>query len=273
VLEAGLWAALGQSALIVGALLVARFPSLKEPHRLGLVMAFGAGALISAITADLILEAYEEAGRAPAGIGLALGAVGYYVLTEWLDRRSEREDPEEPEELELDEEARAEQAGHDPATAAAAAAPEAVAADATTARNLTVGMVLDGIPESVAIGLTLLGGGTISIALVGAVFLANLPEAIGVAAAMLAGKRSLRSVLTLFGGIVAIGGLAGAIGFGVLNESENDLIAIIQSIAAGAMIVVVVNEMIPLAVRGAKRHAGLSAALGFAVAAFLSTLS
>jgi len=271
VLEAGLWAALGQSALIVGALLVARFPSLKEPHRLGLVMAFGAGALISAITADLIIEAYEEAGRAPAGIGLAFGAVGYYLLTEWLDRRSEREDPEEPEELELDEEARAGQAEHQPS--AAMPEPEAVAADATTARNLTVGMVLDGIPESVAIGLTLLGGGTISIALVGAVFLANLPEAIGVAAAMLAGKRSLRSVLTLFGGIVAIGGLAGAIGFGVLNESENDLIAIIQSIAAGAMIVVVVNEMIPLAVRGAKRHAGLSAALGFAVAAFLSTLS
>ena len=260
VLEAGLWAALGQSALIVGALLVARFPSLKEPHRLGLVMAFGAGALISAITADLVIEAYDEAGRGPTGIGLAFGALGYYALTEWLDRRSEREDPEEPEELELDGDA-------------IGADPESVGADATTARNLSVGMVLDGIPESIAIGLTLLGGGTISIALVGAVFLANLPEAIGVAAAMLAGKRSLRSVLMLFGGIVMIGGLAGAIGFGVLNESENDLIAIIQSIAAGAMIVVVVNEMIPLAVRGAKRHAGLAAALGFAVTAFLSTLS
>jgi ZIP family zinc transporter len=269
VVEAGLWAALGQSALIVGALLVARFPSLKEPHRLGLVMAFGAGALISAITADLIIEAYDEAGRAPAGIGLAIGALGYYVLTEWLDRRSEREDPEEPEELELDEEARGEQAGHDPSVAT----PEAIAADATTARNLSVGMVLDGIPESIAIGLTLLGGGTISVALVGAVFLANLPEAIGVAAAMLAGKRSLGSVLRLMGGIVLIGGLAGALGFGLLDESENDLIAIIQSIAAGAMIVVVVNEMIPLAVRGARRHAGLAAAAGFALSAFLSTLS
>ncbi len=265
-LEAGLWAALGQSALIVGALLVARFPSLQEPRRLGLVMAFGAGALISAITTDLVVEAYEEAGRAPAGIGLAAGAIGYYVLTEWLDRRSRREDPEEPEELELDEEDQIGQQTAEPE-------PEAVAADAATARNLTVGMVLDGIPESIAIGLTLLGGGSISIALVGAVFLANLPESIGVAAAMLAGKRSLRSVLVLFAGIVAAGGIAGAIGFGVLNESENDLIAIIQCIAAGAMIVVVVNEMIPLAVRGAKRHAGLAAAAGFAAAAFLSTLS
>ena len=62
-------------------------------------------------------------------------------------------------------------------------------------------------------------------------------------------------------------------GYGVLNETDADAIAIIQSIAAGAMIVVVVNEMIPIAVRGAKRHAGLAAAAGFAVAAFLSTLS
>jgi ZIP family zinc transporter len=267
VLEAGLWAALGQSALIVGALLVARFPSLKEPHRLGLIMAFGAGALISAITADLIIEAYEEAGRAPAGIGLALGAGGYYGLTEWLDRRSRREDPEAPEEAELDEERLGDADGSGDVH------PEAVAADAATARNLSVGMVLDGIPESVAIGLTLLGGGTISAALVGAVFLSNLPEAIGVAAAMLAGKRSLRSVLLLFGGIVATGAIAGALGYALLNESEADLIAIIQSIAAGAMVVLVVNEMVPLAVRGARRHAGLAAAAGFAVAAFLSTLS
>ena len=68
-LEAGLWAALGQSALLVGALLVARFPKLTEPRWLGLVMAFGAGALISAVTTDLVAEAYGEAGRAPAGVG------------------------------------------------------------------------------------------------------------------------------------------------------------------------------------------------------------
>jgi zinc transporter, ZIP family len=256
VLEAGLWAALGQSALIVGALLVARFRALTEPRWLGLVMAFGAGALISAVTTDLVVEAYHEAGRAATGIGLLVGAVGYYLLTEWLDRRAEREDPEEPVE------------------AAADTGLEAVpaAADARAARNLTVGMVLDGIPESVAIGLTLLGGGDVSVALVGAVFLSNLPEAIGVAAALLAGDIPLGRVLLRFAAIGAVGALAGAVGYGVLNETDVDAIAIIQSIAAGAMVVVVVNEMVPIAVRGAKRRAGLSAAAGFAVAAFLATL-
>jgi len=258
VLEAGLWAGLGQASLIVGALLVALFPKLTEPRVLGLVMAFGAGTLISAVSTDLVAEAYREAGGGPTGVGLVVGSCGYFALTQWLDRRAQREDPEEPV-----EEAEAERG------------PEALptGADETAARNLTVGMVLDGIPESVAIGLTLLGGSDVSIALVGAVFLSNLPEAIGVAAAILAGGATLGRVLLRFGAIVAVGVLAGAIGYGVLNPSDADLIAIIQSIAAGAMIVVTVNEMVPLAVRGAGRHAGLAAAAGFALAAFLATLS
>ena len=257
-LEAGAWAALGQSALLLGALLVARFPKLTEPRWLGLVMAFGAGALISAVTTDLVQPAYEEAGRAPAGIGLLVGALGYYALTTWLDQRAEREDPEEPVEA-------ADELAGDRARPSGA--------DATAARNLTVGMVLDGIPESIAIGLTLLGGGTVSVALVGAVFLANLPDAIGVAAALLAGGIELRKVLLRFAAIVLVGFVAGLVGFAILEPSEADLIAVIQTVAAGAMVVVCVNEMVPIAVRGAGRHAGLAAAAGFAVAAFLSTIS
>ena len=256
-LEAGLWAALGQSALLVGALLVARFPKLTEPRWLGLVMAFGAGALISAITTDLVAPAYVEAGRAPAGVGLLVGAVGYYALTTWLNQRAEREDPEEPVEEAED-------------VAGEEAMP--AGADATAARNLTVGMVLDGIPESIAIGLTLLGGGSVSVALVGAVFLSNLPDAIGFAAALLAGGIELRKVLLRFAAIVGVGFAAGLIGYAVLDPTEADLIAVIQSIAAGAMVVVCVNEMVPIAVRGAGRRAGLAAAAGFAVAAFLSTI-
>ena len=145
-------------------------------------------------------------------------------------------------------------------------------ADATAARNLTVGMVLDGIPESIAIGLTLLGGGTVSVALVGAVFLSNLPDAIGVAAALLAGGIELRKVLMRFAAIVVVGFVAGLAGYAILKPTDADLIAIIQTIAAGAMIVVCVNEMVPIAVRGAGRRAGLAAAAGFAVAAFLSTI-
>jgi zinc transporter, ZIP family len=256
-LEAGFWAAVGQSALLVGGLLVARFPKLTEPRWIGLIMAFGAGALISTVTTDLVAEAYHEAGRSAAGFGLLVGAGGYYAITSWLDRRSEREDPEEPVEEAED---------------ASLEAPPA-AADEATARNLSVGMVLDGIPESVAIGLTLLGGSSVSAALVAAVFLSNLPEAIGVAAALMAGGRSLAHVLGRLGAVVAMGAIAGAVGYAALDPTDAAAIAVVQSIAAGAMVVVIVNEMVPVAVRGAGRHAGLAAAAGFAAAAFLATVS
>ena len=254
-LQAAGWAALAQSALIVGALLVARFRALTEPRWLGLVMAFGAGAVISAVTTDLVVPAYEEAGRRASGIGLAVGAVGFFLITGWLDRRGEHENPELPVELAADV-SRSEQ-------------PHG--ASATEARNLTIGMVLDGIPESIAIGLTLFSAAGVSIALVGSVFLAGLPEAIGVAAALLAGGLTLSRVLVRFGGIVLLGAVAGAIGYVALSDARPALIAIISTIAAGAMIVVVVNEMIPIAVRGAGRWAGLAAAAGFALSAFLAT--
>lgn len=255
-LTAALWAALAQSALIVGALLVAKFRVLTQPRWLGLVMAFGAGAVISAVSTDLVAEAYREAGRRPTGIGLAAGAVGFWAITTWLDRRGEREAPEQPVEKAADVSLTEEPAG----------------ASATEARNLTIGMILDGIPESIAIGLTLFSAAGISVALVGAVFLAGLPEAIGVAAALLAGGIPIARVLARMGGIVLIGAIAGAVGYAALNGAPASLIAMIQAIAAGAMIVVVVNEMIPIAVRGAGRYSGLAAAGGFAVAAFLSTL-
>ena len=198
--------------------------------------------------------------RKATGLGLALGAVGFFVVTGWLERRGESERPETPLEqaadisLDAPEEQSLEQ-GH--------------GASATEARNLTIGMVLDGIPESIAIGLTVFSG-TVSVSLVAAVFLAGLPEAIGVAAALLAGGMALSRILLRFAGIVVVGAVAGLLGYTVLSASPPASVSVIQGIAAGAMIVVVVNEMIPIAVRGTGRWAGLAAAGGFALSAFLA---
>ncbi|HUM85912.1 MAG TPA: hypothetical protein PKH63_01190, partial [Actinomycetota bacterium] len=148
------------------------------------------------------------------------------------------------------------------------------AATPTEARNLFVGMIIDGIPESVAVGLTLhLASVGVSAALVGSIFVAGLPEAIGVAAALLAGGFTLRRILMRFSVVVAVGALSGAIGYQVLVESDPRVIAIVQSIAAGALLVVVVNEMVPIAVRGVQRWAGVLAAAGFVFSAILTWAS
>jgi ZIP family zinc transporter len=252
-----MFAAIGQSALIVGAILVYKFKALTKPKVLGLIMAFGAGAIISAVATDLVAVSYDEAGAGPTALGIAVGGLGYFLVISRLERKSESEAPTEPVERELE-------SGDE----------EIHGASPTEARNLLIGMVVDGVPESVSIGLTLhTVGRAVSAALVGAVFVAGLPEAIGVAAALLAGGLTLGKILLRFSIIVLVGAVSGAIGYQALVGADPRIIAIIQSIAAGALLVVVVNEMVPIAVRGAGRLAGLLAAAGFVFSAAMTWAS
>ena len=255
--EAAMFAAIGQSALLVGAVLVWRFRSLTRPRSVGLLMAFGAGAVMSAVATDLVAVAYAQAGAGPTAFGVLAGSLGYFGLISLLERKGDAEDPLEPVEVELERDA----------TEPAAATPK-------EARNILVGMLIDGIPESISIGLTLhLGSVGASAALVGAVFVAGLPEAIGVAAALLAGGLALSRILGRFALVVLAGAIAGGLGYQVLVNASDRFIAVVESVAAGAMIVVVVNEMVPIAVRGAARWAGVMAALGFVFAAAMTWAS
>ena len=254
VLEAAIFAAVGQAALVVGALLVWRFPKLQTPFYVGLLMAFGAGAVISAVGTDLVAVAYDEAGAGPTAVGIGVGGLGYYAIIKVLERTGGTERPTTP----------VEQADEG----------EVAAATPTEARNLFVGMIIDGVPESVAIGLTLhLASVGVSAALVGSVFVAGLPEAIGVAAALLAGGFTLSRILARFSIVVLVGAVSGAIGYQVLVDARPQFIATVQAIAAGALLVVVVNEMVPIAVRGVQRWAGVLAAAGFVFSAILTWAS
>ena len=256
-LEAAVFAAIAQAALLLGAVLVWRFRGLTKPARDGLIMAFGAGAVISAVSTDLVAVAYNEAGAGPTALGIGIGGLGYFLIVSLLERSGNSE------KAAVVIERADERADH-----------EVEGASPTEARNLLIGMVVDGVPESVSIGLTLhLGSIGVSAALVGSVFIAGLPEAIGVAAALLAGGFTLSKILARFSVIVLIGAAAGAFGYGSLVNAPHDVIAIIQAIAAGALLVVVVNEMIPIAVRGAKRWAGVLAACGFVFAAGMTWIT
>ena len=255
VVEAAVFAAIAQAALLVGAVLVWRFPALQHPARVGLLMAFASGAVISAVGTDLVAVSYKEAGAGPTALGIAIGGLGYYAIIQALERSGNRESTMQPAEQAIEIDPNADIAGASP----------------TEARNLFVGMIVDGVPESIAIGLTLhLASAGASAALVGSVFIAGLPEAIGVAAALLAGGFALSTVLRRFSIVVLIGAAAGAAGYVLMNDIEPGLIAVVQSIAAGALLVVVVNEMIPIAVRGIQRRAGVLAAAGFVFAAALT---
>lgn len=268
-LEAALFGAFAQSALVVGALLVWKFPVMKKPMIVGALMAFGAGAVISAVAIDLVAVSYDEAGAGPTALGIGIGCLIYFGIIALLERKGDDEQPAEVIEAEMAE-----------ATAPAAAKPAEAGghgegavhgATAKEARNMTIGMIIDGVPESVAIGLTLHTATVgVSAALVGSIFISAIPEAIGVAAAMLAGGLVLGKVLLRFSFIVLIGAVFAALGYTLLVNASDQFQAIIQSIAAGALLVVVINEMIPIAVRNVKGWAGIIGAAGFVFSAGLT---
>jgi ZIP family zinc transporter len=229
--EALAWGALSASSLLIGAVIGLARPWPRQA--VGLVLGFGAGALISAVSFELAEEGVEIGGAAAVGIGLALGALSYYV-------------------------------------AAGLLASGAGQASAGTA--LALGAFLDGIPEQLVLGIGLASGEGISVGLLAAIFVSNLPEAVGGASEMRDAGESTRRVVRLWVGVAAVCALATPAGFAIADTASGELQGGINGFAAGALIVMLVDSMVPEATAKSGRSTGLVTALGFAVASAMSAL-
>jgi ZIP family zinc transporter len=238
VLDAAFWAFVGASSLFIGAVVGFRF---NVPLKLvGLVMGFGAGTLISAVSFDLILDAAQAH---PDGwsilFGMIAGSVLFWAGDIAIERFSSGEDP--------------------------------VVGPKVSGPSLVLGATLDGIPESIAIGLTLLGGAQVSVAIVFAVFLSNIPEAMAASIGLRHAGHSGMRVLWVWVGVVAMSTLSAAIGYRFLGGASIDTIAFIKSFAAGAVLTMLANTMMPEAYGHGGREVGLVTVIGFIVASALVT--
>ena len=137
---------------------------------------------------------------------------------------------------------------------------------------MAIGALLDGIPESAAIGISLLGGGNISAALVAAVFLSNIPEGLSSAAGMKRSGRSTAHILGLWGTVTLASALAALLGYFFLDGASEDLIALIQSFAAGAILTMLASTMMPEAYDEGGQLVGLITVVGFLLSFVLSHL-
>jgi ZIP family zinc transporter len=245
-LQAGLWGLVAGGALVVGAA-VGWFANIA-PRLIAAVMAFGSGVLISALAFELMEEAYRKGGLDSTGIGFIGGAAVYTGVNLLLARYGAKH--------------RKRSGARQPSEESKQGSGAAIA----------VGALLDGIPESIVIGLSLLQGGKVSLVAVIAIFLSNIPEGLSSAAGMKKAGRSAVYVFGVWGAIAAASGLASWAGYSLFRGVSGEWIAATTATAAGAILAMLADTMIPEAFEEAHNAAGLITVTGFFAAFVLSKL-
>jgi zinc transporter, ZIP family len=240
-LEAFVWGALGASALLLGALVAYVFAPGRQV--IAIVMALGTGLLIGSVSFELIDEALKTSTVAWVGLLVLVGAT-VFAVGDWLlvDRQggAERKDME------------GKQAEGSPL-------------------GIVLGSVLDGIPESFVLGLTVLQGG-ISVSLFTGIVLSNFPEGMASSSGLKAAGWPRRKVLLMWLAVVAVSAVAALIGYLALDPAGGRTGALIQAFAAGALLAMVADTLLPEAFEVEGVWTGLLVVVGFAVSIALSAI-
>lgn len=235
-LNAFLFGLLATSSLVIGGIIASRF---SLSHRtIGIIMGFGAGTLISAVSYELIFEAVLIARRTgfPA-YGFFAGAFTFYFADLFLTKLT-----------------------------AGKREGVGVSKSATLIIPMVLAIILDGIPESIVIGLGIFEGGKVSLAMLVAVFVSNLPEAIAGSTGMKNAGWKSRKIILLWFSIALICSFASVAGFSLFTNTSEHWLAFIQAFAGGAILMVLANSMMPEAFEHGGRYAGVATVMGFFLA-------
>jgi ZIP family zinc transporter len=242
-LEAALWGMVAGAALLIGAVVGLRF----RPRQwvIALVMSFGVGALISAVAYELTAEAYTRGGADAVLVGLTLGAGLFFAGDLAIDRRGGQH--------------RKRSGGQQSDVGAA----------------ILLGAVLDGIPESIVIGISLLEGGAVGLAFVIAVFVSNLPEGLSGATGMRRAGHTPRAILTLWAVVCLASAVAAGLGYAVAGDLPDNVVGIVQAFAAGGILTMLADTMMPEAFdeAGHRPWVGLVTVLGFGLGSWLQIVA
>jgi len=237
------WSAVATVTLLIG--MVMAYRNMVGPRWTGLIMAFGAGAIISAATYQLILGAVseEKGSYYLVGLGIAAGALTFYFADKWVDGLGGKD------RLDFD---------------------GAQASGSGT--GILLGSLLDGVPESLVLGLSLAHSPQVSLAFIFAVAISNIPQGLGGTAGMLSSGWSRTKITRLWLAVCALSIIAAASGYWLASLVPGANGAIVDSFAAGALLVMLTDSMIPESFEHGGRETGLSLVLGFSTAVAVTLL-
>lgn len=239
--EAAFWGLIAASAMVIGAEVAFAFR--LSDKIIGLIMAFGVGALISSVSFELVLPVLQTTSIMQTSIALLFGTFAFYVGDKLLERidDSRRSGPDELEQK-------------------------------SSGFGIVLGAVLNGIPESAVLGMSMATGGGVSVALLSAIWVSNFPESLGATVELEQSGVAKRSIRLMWWGIVVISALSAAVGFAVVSYSSQKTGAFLQAFAAGTILTMIADEMAPKAYARAARATGIATSLGFVLVVLLTSI-
>jgi ZIP family zinc transporter len=240
--NAFLWGLLATSSLVFGGLIASRFTLGKKT--LGIIMAFGAGTLISAVSYELIFEAVKLGkGTGFPAFGIFAGAFTFFFSDKLITKLGARDH------MEIG-------ASH----------------QSSLVVPMVLAIILDGIPESIVIGLGIFEGGKVSLAMLVAVFIANLPEAIAGTTGMKAGGWKTKKIILLWSVIALVCAVSTVAGFSLFSGVSEHWMSFIQAFAGGAILIVLANSMMPESYEHGGKLAGIFTVIGFSFSVLMIIL-
>lgn len=239
------WGFVASFPLLAGTVL-ALFVNLRKDI-IAAIMAFGAGVLVAALSFSLIEEAYEMIGEIETVVaGFVAGGLSYSTANFILEKKSSgsrhRKRPHSEK-----------RSGEEDVSGVA----------------LMVGSIMDNIPENMALGISIVTGGAVNPVLIAAIFISNFPEGLSSSQGMKTSGKSIKKILLLWTIVVVIGTASSAIGFSVLANADKHIVSLALSYAAGAILVMLAESMIPVAFEEGGSKVGIATLAGFAIAFIL----
>jgi ZIP family zinc transporter len=238
---AGLWGGVAGGALLVGSLIGYYIP--LKARLVAAIMAFGSGVLISALSFELMSEAYEKGGFVATATGFVGGAVIYtlanYIVSRYGAKHRKRSG-------DIRQQDNNEENGG--------------------GLSIAIGAMIDGIPESIVIGLGMIEGGAISVVTVAAIFISNIPEGLSSSVGMKKAGHSRNYIFGIWLFIALVSALSSIVGYSLFQDVSLATVSLVMAIAAGAILAMIVDTMIPEAFEQTHDFAGIITVLGFLTA-------